>query len=94
MVDDAFDGPFERRYAVGIAYLRGAGHGSVQRVTGLEQAQERVGHLIVEARLPSRGKPRSDSYKGDGYIIVRDPDTECAKAALKTLIETIKVEYG
>jgi biotin carboxylase len=94
VVDDAFDGPFERRHAVGVAYLRGIGRGRVLRVTGAERATERIGHLVVEAHLPSRGDPRSDSYEGDGYVIVRDPDTEVVKAAMKTVIETIGIEYG
>jgi hypothetical protein len=31
VVDDAFDGPYERKYAVGCAYLRGVGRGRVLR---------------------------------------------------------------
>jgi hypothetical protein len=94
VVDDEFDGPYERRYAVGCAYLRGVGRGRVLRVTGVDRAQERVGRLVVEARLPEPGSPRSDSYEGDGYVIVRDPDTEVVTAAMKTIIETIQVQYG
>lgn len=93
-VDDAFDGPFERKYAVGVAYLRGVGHGRVVRVSGVELANERVGRLVVDSRLPARGAPRADTYEGDGYVIVRDPDTEVVKAAMKHVIETIRVEYG
>ena len=94
VVDDAFDGPFERRYAVGVAFLRGVGRGRVVRVSGVDRANERIGHLVVESRLPSRGTFRSDSYEGDGYVIVRDPDTEVVKAAMTTIIETIEIEYG
>ena len=49
---------------------------------------------MVESRLPTRGDPASDSYEGDGYVIVRDPDTEVVKAAMTTIIETIQIEYG
>ncbi len=94
VIDGAFDGPFERSHAVGVAYLRGVGRGRVQRVTGVERAHQLVGHLVAEARLPSRGTPRSDSYEGDGYVIVRDPDTDIVKAAMKTVIETIQIEYA
>ena len=94
VVDDAFDGPFPRRYAVGCAYLRGVGRGRVLRVTGVAAAQDRVGALVVEARLPELGQPRNDSYEGDGYVIVRDPDTEVVAAAMTTIIETIQVHYG
>ncbi len=93
-VDDAFDGPFERKYAVGVAYLRGVGHGRVVRVSGVERASEQIGHLVVESRLPTRGAMRAESYEGDGYVIVRDRDVEVVKAAMTTVIETIHVEYG
>lgn len=94
VIDEAFDGPYERRYAVGVAYLRGMGRGRVARITGVERANEAVGRLVVESRLPVRGTPRKDSYEGDGYVIVRDPDTEVVKAAMKTIIETVRIEYA
>jgi hypothetical protein len=94
VVDDAFDGPWARKYAVGCAYLRGVGRGRVLRVTGVDRAQALVGRHVVEARLPEPGAPRSDSYEGDGHVIVRHPDTEVVTAAMKTIIETIQVQYG
>jgi biotin carboxylase len=94
VVDDAFDGPYERKYSVGCAFLRGVGRGRVVRVSGVDRAQELVGKHVVEAKLPPVGAPRSDSYEGDGYVIVRDPDVEVVKAAMKTVIDTIRVEYG
>jgi len=94
VVDDAFDGPFSRTHAVGCAYLRGVGRGRVLRVTGVDRAQALVGRHVVEARLPQVGAPRSDSYEGDGHVIVRHPDTEVVTAAMKTIIETIQVQYG
>ncbi|HEY0193775.1 MAG TPA: ATP-grasp domain-containing protein [Kofleriaceae bacterium] len=94
VVDDAFDGPWERKYAVGCAFLRGVGRGRVLRVNGVDRAQQLVGRHVAEARLPQLGSPRSDSYEGDGYVIVRDPDVEVVKAAIKTIIETVQVQYG
>ncbi len=94
VIDEAFDGPYERRFAVGVAYLRGMGRGRVARITGVDRANEGVGRLVVESRLPKLGTPRKDSYEGDGYVIVRDPDTEVVKAAMKTIIETVRIEYA
>jgi len=94
VVDDAFDGPYERKYSVGVAYLRGVGHGRVVRVTGVDRANQQVGTLVVDSRLPKPGEPRSDSYEGDGYVIVRDPDVEVVKNAMTTVIETIQIEYA
>ncbi len=94
VVDEAFDGPWERKYAVGTAFLRGIGRGKVAAVTGVEEVQKKVGHLVVKAHLPTRGEPRADSYEGEGYVVVRHPDTEVVKAAIKTIIQTISVQYA
>jgi biotin carboxylase len=94
IIDEEFDGPFTRRYAVGCAYLRGVGDGRVLQVTGGDRVQELFGRLIVEAVLPQPGTPRSASYEGDGYIIVRHPETEVVHAAMKTILETIQISYG
>ncbi len=88
------EGRFERRYAAGIAYLRSVGEGRVARVEGLEDAQARVGGLVVEARLPVPGTPRSTSYEGDGYVIVRHPDTRIVQESLLTLVRTVRVRYA
>jgi len=93
VVDDAFDGPYERKYAVGVAFLRGVGRGRVSRVSGAEEATRKVGHLVVESRLPKLGTPRSDSYEGEGYVIVRDPSTDVVKAAMATIVENLRIEY-
>jgi biotin carboxylase len=94
VVDDAYDGPYERKYAVGCAFLRGGGRGRVRAVHGVAQANHRVGSLVVESRLPTVGASKSDSYEGDGYVIVRDPDTEVVKQAMTAIIETLQVEYA
>jgi biotin carboxylase len=94
VVDESFDGPFERKYAVGCAFLRGPGRGRVLRVHHVDRAQQLIGKYVVESRLPTPGTPKSDSYEGDGHIIVRHPDTEVVKAALLTVIETLQVQYA
>jgi formate-dependent phosphoribosylglycinamide formyltransferase (GAR transformylase) len=94
VVDSAFDGPYERKFAVGCAFLRGGGRGRVVGVRGVDRANERVGRYVVESKLPQIGAPKSDSYEGDGYVIVRDPDTEVVKQAMTAIIETIQVDYA
>lgn len=91
-VDEAFDGPFERKYSVGVAYLRGMGRGRISAVHGVDKANALVGKTVVESRLPVVGAHRSDSYEGDGYVIARHHDVEVVKKAMQTVIETIKVE--
>ena len=94
VIDDTFDGPWSRRHAVGCAFLRGMGRGRVARIVGADEANARVRRYVEEAKLPVVGAPKSDSYEGDGYAIVRDPSTEVVMAALKTIIETVRVEYA
>jgi formate-dependent phosphoribosylglycinamide formyltransferase (GAR transformylase) len=94
VVDGAFDGPWVRRWATAVAFLRGAGDGRVARVDGVDEAQRAVGDLVVEARLPVIGAPRADGYEGDGYVLMRHPDTETLKAAVRHVIETVRVSYA
>lgn len=94
VADDAFDGPYQRKYAVGCAYLRGLGRGRVQRIIGLEKANKTAGEVVVKARLPGQGSAKSDSYEGDGYVIVRHPENDVVLTALKGVIETVRIEYA
>jgi biotin carboxylase len=86
-----FDPP-ERRYAAGTAYLRGQGRGRVRAVHGVDELQREIGDLIIEARLPEVGQPASSSYEGEGYVIVRHPDTEVVRDALHRIITRLRVE--
>jgi biotin carboxylase len=94
VVDAWWDGPWERKYSVGCAFLRGAGRGRVQRIEGVDRANQLVGPLVVESKLPTVGAPKSDSYEGDGYAIVRHPDTDVVKRALSAIVETVRVHYA
>lgn len=93
MLLDRFEVP-ERRYASGTAYLRGQGHGQVRAVHGLEQVQRDIGHLVVESRLPQPGQPAGSGYEGEGYVIVRDPDTSVVEDALQRIVSGVRVELG
>ncbi|MFN5203402.1 MAG: acetyl-CoA carboxylase biotin carboxylase subunit family protein [Gemmatimonas sp.] len=90
MVDGTFTPP-ERRYAVGTAYLRGQGQGTVAAVEGLDQVQREWGHLICDYRLPHLGQSPTGNYEGEGFMIVRHPDTGVVQAALARIISTIRV---
>lgn len=91
MVYRTFEPP-RRNYAAGAAYIRGQGRGRVVRIHGVDDVQHRFGDIVVEAKLPQQGQPPSDSYEGDGYIIVRHPDTDVVQNALQEIVATIRVE--
>jgi hypothetical protein len=86
-----FDVP-QRRHAVGAVYLRGQGVGVVRGVHGLETLQHELGDLVVEARLPHEGQPRSESYEGEGYVILRHEQTEVVAAALQRVAEVARIQ--
>ncbi len=94
VVDRETDGPFERRWAVGIAFLRGTGRGRVARIDGLGAAQEKMGRLVVETNLPKLGMPKAGGYEGEGYVIVRHPETEVVEQAVLDLVRTVKIRYA
>jgi biotin carboxylase len=91
VVLDRFDPP-QRRYASGTAYLRGLGRGRVRAVHGVEELHQHLGHLVVEARLPKPGQPAASDYLGEGYVMVRDADTEVVRDALGRIISGVRVE--
>ena len=93
MVHGTFAPP-QRRWSAGTAYLRGQGAGYVREVQGLDQLPGEVKSLVVESRLPTPGQMSSASYEGDGYVIVRHPDTAVVTEALRRLITTVRVELG
>src|SRR4051794_20878401 len=93
VIHGRFDVP-ERRYAAGTAYLRGLGHGRVRAVHGIEEVQRQIGHLVVEARLPQPGQPAATDYLGEGYAIVRHPDTAVVEDALHRLVDGVRVELA
>lgn len=90
MVDHTFTVP-QRRYAVGTAYLRGQGQGTVVAIEGLDAVQREFGHLICDHRLPYVGQAPTGSYEGEGFIIVRHPDTRVVQDALSRIISSVRV---
>jgi len=97
MIFDEFEPP-ARKFSVGAAYFRGqrstSGGMRVRAVHGLDEAQRRFGHLVVEARLPSQGQFASDSYEGEGYVIIRDENSGVVESALQQIVGMVRVELG
>ena len=94
MVFERFDPP-ARVHATGAAYLRGQGGGDrVRAVHGLEAARDALGDLVVEAKLPQVGQPRASSYEGEGYLILRHPETAVVEDGLRRAVATIRVELS
>jgi len=93
MIHGSFTPP-QRKYAVGAAYLRGQGNGRVAQVHGLETVQREFGHLITDARLPHPGQAPTGSYEGEGFLIVRHPETAVVEQALSRIVSTVRVQLA
>ncbi len=93
MVFGTFERP-TRKYAVGAAFLRGQGSGRIRQVHGLDQIGREIGSLMVDVKLPSIGEVPAASYEGDGYVILRHPETAVVMQALQRLISVVRVELG
>jgi hypothetical protein len=93
-VDGCFDGPWERKYAVGTIFLRGAGSGSAESVDGVETVKRDLADLIVDVRWPTAGAKKSETYTGDGYVTVRHENTSIVKNALEFIANTVRISYS
>ena len=95
MVLDEFSAP-PRRYAVGAAYLRGQGNGGgrVKAIHGLDQVERELGSLVVDFKLPAPGQTPTGSYEGEGFIILRHPETAVVQRALQRLVSLVRVELA
>jgi biotin carboxylase len=93
MIYGEFEPP-ERRYAAGAAFLRGQGQGRVVAIHGLEEAGRELGDLVTDVKLPELGQTPTGSYEGEGYVLLRHPETEVVKDALQRLISIVRVELG
>ncbi len=90
MVHGTFDIP-ERKYAVGTAFLRGQGRGRVTAVQGLDAVQSECGALMCDVQLPTPGQLPTGSYEGEGYIMVRHPETHVVERAVQQIVSTVRV---
>lgn len=81
----------EIKYSSGAAYLRGQGEGRVSHIEGLEGIRSKYNDIITDIRIPKSGTEKSLSYEGEGFIIVRHPDSGVVENALKEIVETVRV---
>jgi biotin carboxylase len=79
----AFEGSTDRQYNVGITFKRALGRGRITRIDGLDEFRRRFGAHLVEERLLPVGTPRRNwkhTLVSDGYLMVRHPDWDTARA--------------
>ncbi|HQV29430.1 MAG TPA: ATP-grasp domain-containing protein [Thermoflexales bacterium] len=92
MVFDEFTPPPARKYAAGAAFLRGLGAGRVRATHGLDAVLAELGDLVTDVGRPTLGQEQSRSYEGEGYVVVRHPDTRVVEEALLKIVSGVRVE--
>jgi biotin carboxylase len=93
MIFNTFAAP-GRKYAAGAAFLRGQGEGRVRAVHGWEQVARAFEGMITDVKLPEIGSERSPSYEGEGYILVRHPETSVVEQVLSQIVGVMRIELG
>jgi biotin carboxylase len=93
MIFKEFDPP-ERRYAAGAAFLRGQGQGSVRAVHGWDVVQRELRESITDVKLPELGTGSSSSYEGEGFVIVRHPETKVVEEAVMRIVSLMRIELS
>jgi len=88
--------PPERKYAAGVAFLRAQGPagGRIRAVHGLDRVREDVKGIVVDAQLPALGAGARPTYEGDGWILVRHPETAKVVEALRDVVSNVRVELA
>ncbi|MBK8704597.1 MAG: ATP-grasp domain-containing protein [Saprospiraceae bacterium] len=86
--------PPTRQYAAGAAYLRAQGQGKVISVSGLDAVNREIGHLFTDVKIPKIGQDKAPTYEGEGFIILRHPDTAVVKEALELIVSKVQVRLG
>lgn len=93
MIFNEFEPP-ERRYAAGAAFLRAQGEGRVRSVHGWDLVQRELRELITDVKLPELGSASSSSYEGEGFVIVRHPETRVVEEAVKRVVSLMRIELS
>jgi biotin carboxylase len=86
--------PPERTYAVAAAFLRGQGSGIIRRIHGIDAVRAEFGHLICDMKLPQVGDAPVATYEGDGYIILRHPETAIVEHAIRRVVQLVRIDVG
>lgn len=94
MTLNQFTPPRERKYAVGTAFFRGIGTGQVVAVHGLEAVLQEFGPMLVETELPYIGQIRANHHDGEGYLMLRHPETRVVEQAILEIVSRVRVEIG
>jgi biotin carboxylase len=90
----SFEASVDRKYNVGIVFKRATGQGRISGIAGLTEFYDRHRQHIVDDTLLRPGTPRRDwkaTLLSDGFIVVRHPSWEAARAMCIEAARTIQL---
>jgi biotin carboxylase len=94
VVQGRFD-PKPRVKASGAVFFRAQGRGDrIVAVSGLDEAQAKVGELVIDRSLPEIGARPTGHYEGDGWALLAADTTVEVVQALGLLVRTVRVHLG
>jgi hypothetical protein len=64
----------------------------VRAAHGLDAVLAELGDLVTDVGRPKIGQEQSRSYEGEGYVIVRHPETRVVEDALLRIVSGVRVE--
>lgn len=94
---DHFEATTPRKYNVACVFKRAQGQGRIQRIEGKAEFMARYGSSVVKDALLPVGAHRRDwkqTLLSDGYLILRHPDWEQAKAIAASAATDIRMFAG
>jgi hypothetical protein len=66
----------------------------VRDIQGWDVVQRDLRDLITDAKLPEVGSAASTSYEGEGFVIVRHPDTAVVEQAVAQIVSRMRIELA
>jgi hypothetical protein len=66
----------------------------VAAVHGWTEVQNELRDLITDVRLPELGSAASSTYEGEGFIIVRHPETAVVEQAVARIVALMRIELA
>jgi hypothetical protein len=66
----------------------------IRAVHGLDRLSGATKALVTDAQMPVLGAGPRPSYEGDGWVIVRHPETAAVERALSEIITAVRVELA
>ena len=63
-------------------------------VHGWDLVQRELREIVTDVKLPELGSSSLSSYEGEGFVIVRHPDTKVVEDAVRRIVSLMRIELA